>query len=111
MATGKGGGVFSNAAIVNLTNCTVWGNTANSGGGIYSDNTSTVNLISSTISINSVSSLGGGIVQNGAIFNDKSSIVALNIDRLAPDDVFGTFTSQDRKSTRLNSSHANISYA
>ncbi len=61
--SGAGGGILNNGGFLTISNCTVSGNTAVAGGGIYaSDNgmTATLTVQNSTVSNNAASS-GGGI--------------------------------------------------
>ena len=56
---GNGGGLY-NDGTTNLTDCTVSGNSANSGGGLYTQGKS-LNLTDCTISANTASGSGGGL--------------------------------------------------
>ena len=77
----SGGGIqISSDSTVNVTNCTIAGNTALSGGGVVMYSNSTVNITNSTISGNSASA-GGGILTNNSgagIINITNSTIAGN---------------------------------
>jgi hypothetical protein len=64
-----GGGIQNvNAGTVNVTDCTVNGNSAKFGGGIQNDNSSgTVNVTNCMVSGNSAAEDGGGISNNGTV--------------------------------------------
>ena len=90
-------GVSTGAATVNLTNCTVSGNSSNNAAGIYSNGAAaTINLNYSTVASNTANS-AGGLYQDttaGGVINVKNSIVADNTAPTGPD-IFGTITSQN----------------
>jgi parallel beta-helix repeat protein len=58
-ASGDGGGLHISSATATLTNCTISGNTAEYGGGLY--NSSTATLTNCTIDGNTASVVGGGL--------------------------------------------------
>jgi CSLREA domain-containing protein len=60
---GDGGGVYNSMGSMTLTNATLSGNTANSGGGIF--NRAVATLTNSTMSENTVTHTGGGIYSDG----------------------------------------------
>ena len=69
----NGGGINSTGnGAVTLTNSTVSGNTAESGGGIYSNGN--VTLTNSTVSGNTAAQDGGGIYGNGAVTLTNSTV-------------------------------------
>ena len=63
----KGGGIYNGHATLTISNCTLSGNSASSGGGIYNDGTvgsATLTITNCTLSSNTAS-LGGGIYNDG----------------------------------------------
>ena len=87
---GNGGGIYNDGGTVNLTNSTVFGNTAfgdgvsilSDGGGIYNDG-GNINLTNSTVSNNKASCFcvagdGGGISSFGGTVNLTNSTVSDN---------------------------------
>ena len=65
-----GGGIYNDGVLLTLDNCTISGNSAESGGGIYNNaaaqnGTVTLLITNSTISGNSISSIGGGVFNDG----------------------------------------------
>jgi CSLREA domain-containing protein len=92
----SGGGIDNwGLATLTLNSSTVSGNTASSsvdgGGGIHNEGTLTLN--SSTVSGNTASSTGGGIVKEAGTVRLRNTIVARNTATTNPDSD-GTFTSQ-----------------
>jgi len=62
--TGNGGGLYNNGGTATLTNCTVSGNSASNGGGLWSCGTAM--LTNCTVSGNSASGyFGGGLYNHG----------------------------------------------
>ncbi len=85
---GQGGGIYNSLGMLTVTNCTVNGNSASTGGGIRNDGQSgSATLIyNSTFSHNSAGSAGGGIFNIGqsgsatltvsnCTFSDNSAVV------------------------------------
>jgi uncharacterized repeat protein (TIGR03803 family) len=66
IANGNGGGI-DNYGTLTVSDCTLSGNSAEFGGGIYNDTNGTLTVSSSTLSGNSATINGGGIVNNGAL--------------------------------------------
>ncbi|MEH2437096.1 MAG: hypothetical protein V7K25_23135 [Nostoc sp.] len=67
-----GGGAISNQGVLNLSNTTITGNTAEDGGAIF--NQGTLSVSNSTITGNSATNNGGGIFSSGILSVDKSTI-------------------------------------
>jgi Chlamydia polymorphic membrane protein (Chlamydia_PMP) repeat len=61
-----GGGIFSEQATLTVSDCTVSGNSAGAGAGIYNLGNATLSVINSTLSGNSASDGGGGIYNAGS---------------------------------------------
>ena len=77
-ATSGGGAIFNNnAGTLTLTNSTVSGNTAFYGGGIY-NNAGILILTNSTVSGNSATDFGGGIFSDGGTLTLTSSTLSGN---------------------------------
>jgi hypothetical protein len=95
---GFGGGICSSSTgTVNVTNCTISGNTSNAGfgGGIDNQGTGTVNVLTSTVSGNTVNdggsgAFGGGICNTGTgTINVTRSTVSGNIATSGGNRAFG----------------------
>ena len=67
-----GGGAISNQGVLNLSNTTITGNTAEYGGAIF--NQGTLSVSNSNITGNSATNNGGGIFSSGILSVDKSTI-------------------------------------
>jgi CSLREA domain-containing protein len=110
----SGGGVFAQAfnqpgTKLNLVNCTVTGNTGDSGGGIYVDGGVPLGLFNVTVAGNRANGgTGGGIARTtagtGVFATFINSILAYNEYRVKteffPDDCAGTFTSDGHSTVR-----------
>src|SRR6185436_6104585 len=83
------GGGIANSAALHMTNCTVSGNQAVNGGGIYNDSGATLGLESCTITANRV----GGIANLG-LASVRNTIVAQNFRFFDQFDVSGAFESK-----------------
>lgn len=85
---GDGGAAFNNGGgTLTLTNSTVSGNQANSGGGIF--NNATLSIINGTIANNQASGAGGGILHNTGAATHLSmvnTLFALNIGTASNND-------------------------
>lgn len=104
-ANGSG---LGNSVSLSLIACTISGNSANSGGGIYSDSfnggTSSLTLSTCTISSNSATGGGGGLFGDGSTSgNSNISLSACTISGNSADGGGGIF------STGLNDGNANLS--
>ncbi len=65
-ATGDGGGLFSTGPALEVFGCTLAGNTATEGGGVWVDASSElVTLLNSTLSGNTATNSGGGLANQG----------------------------------------------
>src|SRR2546421_7192053 len=68
-ADAEGGGIYNDHAILTIANCTITGNRAQDGGGIFNNGVGAgaaqLTVTNSTISGNSAASGGGGIVNDG----------------------------------------------
>jgi hypothetical protein len=75
----SGGGLYTDPnAQVTITNCTFSGNTATNGGGIYNVQSNTVTLINSTVSGNSASGgVGGSSNGGGGIYTGSGTALTL----------------------------------
>ncbi len=105
-ATGLGGGIYAQeqgtattTATLTLVNSTLYGNRADTGGGLYNDTLAPdgvvgVILRSTTVAFNSATSAGGGIAEVGEQFTVLSTIVAANTAG-AGADASGSFLSAD----------------
>ena len=86
-----GGAIYNNHATLSLSACTLSGNSANFGGGIFSDGRSagsaTLRLSACTISGNSAAQNGGGIVSDGSL----SGSATLNLSTCTLTGNFATF--------------------
>ncbi|MDZ8224959.1 beta strand repeat-containing protein [Nostoc sp. ChiVER01] len=67
-----GGGAISNQGILNLSNTTITGNSAEDGGAIF--NEGSLSVSNSTITGNSATNNGGGIFNSGILSVEKSTI-------------------------------------
>lgn len=77
-SAGFGGAIFNDRATLNLNRCTVAGNTAVSGGGIFNNGAfgdASLSLFSTTLSGNEASNSGGGISSSGF---DADAVVNLH---------------------------------
>src|SRR5207244_2174653 len=78
---GHGGGIFSTNATLTLTNSTLSGNSAGTGGGIFYNGGGTLTVINSIISGNSANSAGGGMgsgLQGTTIATVRDSTISGN---------------------------------
>ncbi len=69
-----GGGGIYNTGILSLENCTITGNSGDSGGGIYHGGNATASIDKSTVSGNTSLWSGGGIFSNASLLVNDSSI-------------------------------------
>ena len=117
--TGNGGGL-DNAGAATLNDCTISGNSAKNGGGLFTGSGGVTTLTNTTISGNSASQSGGGLftgsggattltdctvsgnsaTKGGGLYNASgtvavgNTIVAANTAATSGPDAFGTFASQ-----------------
>jgi VCBS repeat-containing protein/predicted outer membrane repeat protein len=89
-STGFGGAIYGHSADLTLLNCTVSGNYARYGGGIY--NGGGTQLINCTITANTAEYGGGGFYGSHALWVEKT-ILAGNMAEMSPD-VLGHITSR-----------------
>lgn len=73
----SGGAIFSDV-LVDISNSTLTGNSAQYGGALYVAGSSVATLIHTTIAANSVTGIGGGLMVGGGTLNINNSIVANN---------------------------------
>ncbi len=92
-ATGDNGGGINNQGFLTLTNVTVSGNNANSGGGIYNSG-NVANLTNVTIGFNQATLNGGGLQSDSGTLSVANSIVFSNTAG-AGNDCSGTISSLD----------------
>src|SRR5439155_6040299 len=74
----SGGGIYNDHSTLTVSNCTVSGNSANEGGGIYNYGFNvggaTLRVSGSTLSGNSAALFGGGIENNGGAGNATATV-------------------------------------
>jgi hypothetical protein len=77
--TGFGGSVVNNGGTVSLTGCTLFSNSADFGGAIYTDGVNSVfNATNCTIYSNTATVSGGGIALTGGSLNSISNTIVAN---------------------------------
>jgi hypothetical protein len=69
-----GGGILNTFGSLNVSNSTIYGNSAYNGGGIVNNGDSSLNVSNSTISGNQAGGLGGGIFNYGTLTVTNSTI-------------------------------------